>query len=145
MYAPEASPQPIDPQRHLVDLQYEEVSKTRMSVLNRESVRMQNEGWTVQLAEDHLVCTRREEGRSQMERVLIGIGGFLALAYAATIFLADTVASLPIPKAVFLVGAAALGAAVAFFTSNEAARDRRATVGVDGHGRAFMTEQGRDF
>lgn len=145
MSAPEPISPQIEPQRHLVDLQYEEVASTRTAVLNRESVRMQGEGWTVQLAGDHLIATRREAGHSQMERMLIAVAGFLALAYAATIFLADLVESLPVSKAGFLGGAVLLGALIAFLTSGEAARDRRVSVSVDGQGRPFMVDQGRDF
>lgn len=145
MYAPEADSPQVDPQRHLVDLQYEGVSNARTAVLNREQVRMSGEGWSVQLAGDHLIATRREKGRSQLERMLIGVGGFLALAWAATVFLADTVASLPVSKAVFVGGAAVLGAAIAYFTRGQAARDRRVTVSVDGQGRPFVAELGRDF
>jgi hypothetical protein len=145
MHALEAVPQPVDPQRHLVDLQYEEVSKTRTAVLNRESERMRGEGWSVQSAGDHLIATRLEDGRSQFERMLIAVGGFLALAYGATQFLASAVDVLPGSEAVFLVGAAALGAAIAFATRGQAARDRCVTVSVDGQGRPFQVEQGRDL
>jgi len=142
MYAPEPVSPPADPRRDLVDLQYEEVSKTRTAVLNRELVRMRDEGWTVQLAGDHLVASRREEGLSQVERVLIRVGGFLAFAIAAAILLPDAVASLPISKFAFLGGAAALGGALAFLTRRKAAGDRRVTVSVDGHGRPFVADQG---
>ena len=145
MHAPEAQPQLVSPERHLVDLQYEEVSSTRTAVLNRESARMQGDGWNVQSAGDHLVATRREEGRSQFERMLIAIGGFLALAYGATQFLTSTVESLPVSEAMFIAGAGVLGAAIAFFSRDHAARDRRVTVSVDGQGRPFLAEQGRDF
>ena len=145
MYAPEADSPQVDPQRHLVDLQYAEVASTRTAVLNREMVRMRGEGWNVQMAGDHLIANRREEGHSQMERMLIGIGGFLALAYAATVFLADTVASLPVSKAVFVGGAAVLGAAIAFFTRGQAARERQVSVSVDGQGRPFVAELRRDL
>jgi len=145
MYAPEADPQPLNPQRHLVDLQYEEVSNSRTAVLNRESVRMSGEGWNVQSAGDHLVATRREGGRSQLERTLIAIGGFLAVAYGATQLLASTVESLPFSEGVLIGGAAALGALLALFTRGRAARDRRVTVSVDGQGRPFLVEQARDF
>lgn len=145
MHALEAVPQPVDPQRHLVDLQYEEVSNARTAVLNRESERMRREGWSVQSAGDHLVATRRENGRSQMERMLIAVGGFMALAYGATQFLASTVESLPVSEGGFIGASVVLGAAIAFFTRGQAARDRRVTVSVDGQGRPFLSEQGRDF
>ena len=145
MHAPEESPQPVDPQRHLVDLQYEEVSSARLGVLNRESARLRAEGWSVQHVEDHLIATRRESGHSQRERMLVAVGGFLALAYAATLFLSSVVESLPVPELVIIGAAAALGAAIAFFTRGQAARDRRVTVSVDGHGRPFQVEQRRDF
>lgn len=146
MHAPQAGPESIDPQRHLVDLQYEEVSNTRTAVLNRESVRMRGEGWHVQSGGDHLIATRRDAGRSQLERMLIAVGGFLALAYLATMFLSSTVEALPVSEPVFIGGAVVLGAAIAFFTRGQAARDRRVTVSVDGQGRPFMTEQStRDF
>ena len=106
---------------------------------------MQGDGWNVQSAGDHLVATRREEGRSQFERMLIAIGGFLALAYGATQFLTSTVESLPVSEAMFIAGAGVLGAAIAFFSRDHAARDRRVTVSVDGQGRPFLAEQGRDF
>ena len=139
MNAPEPISPQIEPQRHLVDLQYEEVASTRTAVLNRESVRMQGEGWTVQSAGDHLIATRREAGFSQVERSLIAVAGFLALAYAATIFLADVVASLPVSTAGFLGAAVLLGALIAFLTREQAAGDRRVSVSVDGHGRPFVT------
>lgn len=140
MHALEAVPQPVDPERHLVDLQYEEVANTRTAVLNRESVRMRGEGWTVQSAGDHLVASRREKGRSQLERMLIAVGGFLALAYLATKFLSSTVEALPVSQPVFLGGAVVLGATIAFFTRGQAARNRRVTVSVDGQGRPFVTD-----
>ncbi|MBJ7353388.1 MAG: hypothetical protein JHC98_01055 [Thermoleophilaceae bacterium] len=146
MYAPETDSPQADPQRHLVDLQYEEVSNARTAVLNRELVRMRGEGWNVQLVGDHLVASRREHGHSQMERMLIAVGGFLALAYAATIFMAGMVESLPGSKAVFLAGAAVVGGLIAFFTRGQAARDRRVSVSVDGQGRPFMADLAtRDF
>lgn len=145
MHALEAVPQPVDPQRHLVDLQYEEVSNARTAVLSRESERMRGEGWSVQAAGDHLVATRRENGLSQMERMLIAVGGFLALAYGATQFLANTVELLPVSEGMFIGASVVLGAAIAFFTRGQAARDRRVTVSVDGQGRPFLSEQGRDF
>lgn len=134
-----------DSQQHLVDLQYEEVSNARTAVLNRESERMRSEGWSVQSAGDHLIATRREKGHSQLERMLIAVGGFLALAYGATEFLTSTVESLPVSEPVFIGGAVLLGAAIAFFTRGQAARDRRVTVSVNGQGRPFHAEQGPDF
>lgn len=145
MHPLEAIPQPDETQRHLVDLQYEEVSNTRTAVLNRESARLRGEGWNTQFAGDHLIATRREEGHSQFERMLVAIAGFLALAYAATIFLSSTVEALPVSELVFVGGAVLLGAAIAFVTRGQAASDRRMTVSVDGHGRPFQVEQGRDF
>lgn len=143
MHALEAVPQPVDPQRHLVDLQYEEVSNTRTAVLNRESERMRGEGWSVQSAGDHLIATRREAGRSQMERMLIAVGGFLALAYGATQILASSVESLPGSEGAFLGAAVVVGAAIAFFTRGQAARDRTVSVSVDGQGRPFVTDLAR--
>lgn len=143
MHPLEAVPQPADPQRHLVDLQYEEVSSARVAVLNREYERMRAEGWTVQSAGDHLIATRRDEGRSQLERMLIAVGGFLALAYGATQFLPNVVASLPVSQAAFISGSVVLGAAIAFFTRGEAARDRTVSVSVDGQGRPFVTDLAR--
>lgn len=146
MYAPEAGSPQVDPQRHLVDLQYEEVSNARTAVLNREQVRMREDGWNVQLIGDHLIASRREAGRSQLERVLIAVGGFLALAYAATIFLPDVIERLSVSNAVFLGGAVVLGALIAFFTRGQAARDRQVSVSVDGQGRPFVTDVAtRDF
>jgi hypothetical protein len=131
MYAPETA----------VDQQFEEISKARTSTLNREMVRMRGEGWNVQLSGDHLVASRREAGRSQMERMLIGVGGFMALAYAATIVFADKVADLPGSKFAFLGAAAVVGAVAAMLTSGEAARERRVTVSLDGQGRPFVADQ----
>jgi hypothetical protein len=99
----------------------------------------------IESAGDHLVATRREEGSSQLERMLIAIGGFLALAYGATQFLTSTVESLPFSEPLFIGGAVVLGATVAFITRGQAARDRRVTVSVDGQGRPFLAEQRKDF
>jgi hypothetical protein len=125
----------------MVDQQFEEISKARTATLNREMVRMQGDGWSVQLSGDHLTASRREAGRSQLERMLIGVGGFMALAYAATIVFADDVAKLPGSKFAFLGAAAVVGAAIAFLTSGEAAGERRVTVSIDGQGRPFVADQ----
>jgi hypothetical protein len=125
----------------MVDQQFEEISKARTATLNREMVRMQGDGWSVQLSGDHLTASRREAGRSQLERMLIGVGGFMALAYAATIVFADDVAKLPGSKFAFLGAAAVVGAAIAFLTSGEAAGEHRVTVSVDGQGRPFVADQ----
>jgi hypothetical protein len=147
MYAPEpvSQPQQVDPQRHLVDLQYEEISKARTAVLNREVVRMRGQGWNVRMIDDHLEANKHERGRSQLERTAIAVVAFLAVGYVATIVLADAVASLPISKAVFLGAAGLVGLAAAFVTRGQAGRERRVTVSLDGQGRPFMVEQGRDF
>lgn len=141
MYAPETAQQSPDRRHQMVDQQFEEISKARTATLNREMVRMQGDGWSVQLSGDHLVASRREAGRSQLERMLIGVGGFMALAYAATIVFADKVADLPGPTIAFLGAAAVIGGVVASVTSSEAAGERRVTVSIDGQGRPFVADQ----
>jgi hypothetical protein len=145
MYAPEPISQQANAQPHLVDLQYEEIAKARTAVLNREVVRMRGQGWSVQMVGDHLVAKRHEGSRSQAERTLLAVVAVVAIAFAATLLFADAVASLPISKPVFLGAAALIGVVAAFLTRGQARRERRVTVGVDGQGRPFTTEQGRDF
>jgi hypothetical protein len=146
MTVPEPAAPAFEPQRHLVDLQFDEVSHARPEVLKREMMRMREEGWTVQLMDDHLIASRRESGLSQVERTLILIAVFLVLAYAATTFLPDQIESLPFSSGVFVGGAALLGAMIAFLTRARAAQDRRLAVSIDGHGRPYVTDVSkRDF
>lgn len=140
-----AAQQPAE-KPHLVDLQHEEIENHRTAVLNRESVRMGAEGWTVQRVGDHLVASRLEPGRSQLERSLLGVLSMLALAYAAILAVPEQVADLPISKPLFLAAAVAIGLLAAFVTREHAGGQHRVSVSVDGQGRAYMTELStRDF
>jgi hypothetical protein len=150
MYAPETAQQADFGQQgvgtHLVDQQFEEISNARTATLNREMIRMREEGWNVRLDGDHLVASLRAAGPSQLERVLIGGLAMLAMAYVATIVAADLVASLPLSKPAFLGAATGVGVLLAAITRRHASSDRNVTVSIDGQGRPFMADQsGRDF
>jgi hypothetical protein len=147
MYAEESPAAPSAVEKpHLVDLQHQEIESHRTAVLNRETVRMSADGWSVQRVGDHLVATRLEAGRSQMERSLLGVLGMLALAYAAILFVPDEVANLPISKPLFLVAAVVVGLLGAYLSREHAGGEHRVSVSVDGQGRPFQTElRTRDF
>lgn len=123
-----------------VELHHQEISAARTAVLNREMVRLRNDGWTVERVGDHLQASRGEPGRSQLERVLISVAGLLAIAFLAESIAPDLVAKIGIPTIVFYAGAVALGAVAALLTGSQAAATRRISVGVDGQGRAFSTD-----
>jgi hypothetical protein len=135
-----ASPQQ-DSRPDAAGLQYEEVAGHRTAILNRELVRLRQEGWDVRLDGDQLVASCSGHGRSQLERTLIAVLAALVQAYAATIVAADSVAELPLGRPEFFVAAALLGALAAFLSRGQAAHARRITVAVDGQGRPFVTEQ----
>lgn len=134
MYAPETS------KNDLVDQQYQEIVAARTAVLNREMVRMRSEGWSVQLAGNHLVATRKEAGRSQMERILIAAVGMLAIAYVAPLTISGLIDKIGASKPVYYVGAAAIGVVLALVSGRQAARSRNVTVSVDSQGRPFVAD-----
>lgn len=140
MYAPETS-SPQSDRRDQVDHQYQEVVAARTAVLNREMVRMRGDGWSVQMAEDHLIATRKEAGRSQMERVLICVGGLLAIAYVATLIEPAVIDKIGVSKPIYFGGAVVIGALAALISGGQSARTRTVTVSVDGQGRPFTTDR----
>lgn len=138
MYAPETSAQ--QPDQNLVDHQYQEIVAARTAVLNREMVRMRGEGWSVQMADDHLVASRKAVGRSQLERTLICVAGMLAIAYVATLVSSGLIDKLGVTAPVYFGGAVVVGVLAALVSGGQAARTQTVTVSVDGQGRPFMTD-----
>lgn len=139
MYSPE-TPNAQHDRRDQVDHQYQEIVAARTATLNREMVRLRGEGWSVQMAEDHLVATRKEAGRSQLERLLICVAGLLAIAYVATLVMPDLLDKLGASKPMYFGGAIVLGAVAALVSGGQAAGVQSVTVSVDGHGRPFTTD-----
>lgn len=129
------------------EIEMAEMSRERLATLNKESARLRNDGWTVQMNGDQLVATRKASERSPLEHGVLAaliLGGltFAALAFAGT----DTVSSLPVSQVQATAIFAALGFVLAWRSSTaNGGRSEQVTVSVDRYNRPIVHQVGRDL
>lgn len=113
-------------------------ARRKLATLNREFVRMEEEGWHVEFLHDHLVCTQDQFGPPKDALFL----GSVAVAILAVVFIGDQFLE---PQQVNVISAViGIGAVVAYLrdrTRRKKARPRRLTISIDGEGNPLVTAQ----
>lgn len=118
----------------------DQFAQHRQTVLNREFVRMQDQGWEVEFAGDHLRCVKRDEGTAPVVKFLLSI----ALGIAAALVVVEVVAvaelNVELPSTGLMIGAGAAIGLLSWYMSFRKAESSRkvVTVSLDGQGRPVV-------
>lgn len=101
---------------------------------------MQDQGWEVEFAGDHLLCVKRDEGTAPVMRFLPAIGLGIAAALVVVEVVAVANLSVELPSNAVMIGAgAAIGLLSWYMGFRKAESSRKVvTVSLDGQGRPVV-------
>lgn len=119
---------------------HDQFAQHRQAILNREFVRMQEQGWDVEFAGDYLRCVRRDEGTAPIVKFLFSIALGIAAALVAIEVVAAANLSVELPsKPLMIAAGAAIGLLSWYMSFRKAESSRKVvTVSLDGQGRPVV-------